>query len=224
MALSLSTTVSFLNQLKNQATSLQRQQGALHLEREQSVAATEAACNQTHQYLQDLARHLTIIEPAAPAFSLDGKTAWPAMKMTAFRVDARRKTVNGKEMIGTIAMGWDIVPQASGAPTQGAISVNFPPDLERVESRLAMGPVKNERREVRHPEKNSLLAIRFEYQIQTRGNVGITADHEQGVLAFRLLNPSGFGIVNTQWPAGKINAALLDELAKLIVSQPSSFV
>jgi hypothetical protein len=216
--------VSFLNQLKNQATSLQRQQGAQHLEREQSVASTEKACNFAHQYLQDLARHLTIIEPAAPAFSLDGKKPWPAMKLAAFRVDARRKVVNGKEMIGTIAMGWDIVPQDQGGPTHDSISVNFPPDLERVESRLSMGQVKNERREVRHPEKSSLLAIRFEHQIQTRGNVGITADHEQGVLAFRLLNTSGFGIVNTSWPADRINAALLDELAKLIVSQPSGFV
>lgn len=214
--------MSFLNQLKDQANSLQRRQGLLHLERGQSVAATEAACSLAHEYLQDLARQLSVIQPAAPALSLDGKTAWPAMKLATFRVDARRKTVDGRELIGTIGMGWDIVPQA-GAPLQGSISANFPPDLERVESRLSLGQVKNERREVRHADKGSLLAIRFEYLVQARGHVGITADHEQGTLAFRLLNASGFGVVNTKYPAARINPALLDELARLIVAQPSSF-
>ena len=216
--------MSFLNQLKNQASSLQRRQGLLHVEREQSVAATEVACSLVHEYLQDLARQLSVIEPAAPALSLDGKTPWPAMKLATFRVDARRKTVDEREVIGTISMGWDIVPQAPGGPFHGSISANFPPDLERVESRLSLGQVKNDRREVRHAEKGSLLAIRFDYLVQARGHVGITADHEQGTLAFRLLNASGFAVVNTQYPADRINAALLDELARLIVSQPSSFV
>mgnify|MGYP006137404365 CR=1 FL=1 len=31
----------------------------------------------------------------------------------------------------------------------GTVTVNFPPDLERVEARLALGPVKHERKEVR---------------------------------------------------------------------------
>ena len=215
--------MSFLNQLKAEANHLQRQRGEQHAEREQGVAQTERACSLVLHYFQDLARQLNIIEPPAPTFSLDGKTVWPAMKLTGFRVDARRKLLDGKEVIDTMAIGWDIVPQ-DGAPVNAALSVNFPPDLERVESRLAMGPVKHERMEVRHPEKGSLLAIRFEYVTQTRGNVNVTADHGKAQLAFRLLNPSGFGIARATWPADDVNAALLDELAKLVVSRPSRFV
>lgn len=215
--------MSFLNQLRAEAGSLQRQRGEQHVEREQGIAATERACGRVLHYLEDLARHLNVIEPPAAAFSLDGKTLWPAMKLAAFRVDARRKGLGMREVIDTLTMGWDIVPQA-GAPVNASIQVNFPPELERVETRLAQGSVAHERREVRHPEKHSLLAIRFDYLTQTRGSVRIAADHDQAQLAFRLVNPSGFGTTAVSWPADEVDAALLDELARLLLSQPSRFV
>jgi hypothetical protein len=127
-----------------------------------------------------------------------------------------------REAFDVIALGWQVVPQV-GKPVGGVVKVNFPPELQRVESRLAMGPVKHERREIRHPEKNTLLALQFEYTTETRGNVMITPDHDNGVIGFRLLNASGFGIANVTRGADEVRADLLDELAKLIVSQPSRF-
>lgn len=215
--------MSFLNQLKAKAGTLQRERGEQHVEREQGIAQTERACVLVLHYFEDLARQLNVIEPPAPAFSLDGKTMWPPMKLATFRVDARRKGLNGKEAIDTVAIGWDVVPQA-GEPVSGTLSVNFPPDLERVESRLAHGLVKHDRREVRHPESNGLLALRFDYLTQTRGSVNVTANHERAQLAFRLLNADGFGVAHATWPADQVNAAMMDELAKLVVSQPSRFV
>jgi hypothetical protein len=145
------------------------------------------------------------------------------MKLTTFRVDARRKLLNAKEVIDTIAMGWDIVPQG-GAAESASLSVNFPPDLERVEARLSLGMVKHDRVEVRHPEKNSLLALRFDYVTQTRGSVMVSADQEKAELNFRMLNTNGFGVAQVAWGADRVDAALMDELAKLVVSQPSRFV
>lgn len=215
--------MSFLNQLKSQARTLQSQQGERHVEREQALTETEAACRVVLQYLEDLSRQLNVIEPAAPKMSLDGKTAWPPMKLVTFRVDARKKLISGREVFDYVAMGWSIVPQ-SGESVHATVTVNFPPDLERVESRLAMGLVRHQRREVRHPEKNTLQALAFDYLTETRGNVSVTADHDKGLLNFRLLNVSGFGIANTSWPAIDAKPELLDELAKLVVSEPSRFV
>lgn len=216
--------MSFLNQLKAQAKALQGQQELRDAHRDDGIARTEAACNTTLAYLQDLARQLNVLQPAAPAFSLDGRIPWPAMKFMDFRVDARRKTLHGREVFDYLAMGWMIVPQV-GAPVGGTVSVNFPPDLKRVESRLAMGPVKHERHEVRDPEKNNALrAIRFEYITQTRGSVMVTAEHEDGQLAFRLLNTAGFDLATVRWPAARIDQSLLDELARRIVAEPSRFV
>ncbi|MEO7392852.1 MAG: hypothetical protein ABIU58_11800 [Ramlibacter sp.] len=215
--------MSFLNQLKTQARALQTQQGQTQLNLEENTNQTELACRMALPYLEDLARHLNVISPAAPAFSLDGKTPWPAMKLVDFRFDARKKLLRNREVFDYLAIGWRVLPQV-GQPVGGVVSVNFPPDLQRVESRLAMGPVKNERKEIRHLEKNTLQAIEFEYLTETRGNVYVTPDHDKAELAFRLLNVSGFGIVNTTWPAGRIKTEVLDELAKLIVSEPNRFV
>jgi hypothetical protein len=145
------------------------------------------------------------------------------MKLMDFRVDARKKKLRDKDAYDYISMGWQIVPR-SGGPVQGVVSVNFPPDLERVEKRLACGGVQHERKEQRHPEKNTLQAIVFEYQTQARGYLTVTADHDEGQLEFRLANANGFDVVNATWPAERIQVELLDELAKLIVAQPSRFV
>lgn len=145
------------------------------------------------------------------------------MKLVDFRVDFRKKILRDKEVYDYIAMGWDILPQ-SGAPVAGAVSVNFPPDLERVQKRLAFGHVEHERKDVRHPEKNTLQAICFEYKTKARGNIMVTADHDNGHLQFRLANADGFGVVTTTWPATRIEHSLMDELAKLVVAQPSRFL
>lgn len=215
--------MSFLNELKLQASALQSQQAAQLQNFEANTAQTEMACLVVWKYLQDLARQLSVIRPGGPRFSLDGKTPWPLMKLSDFRVDARKKKLRDKDVYDYIAMGWDIIPQ-TGAPVAGMVSVNFPPDLERVQKRLAFGHVEHERKDVRHPEKNTLQAICFEYITKARGNITVTTDHDNGHLQFRLANADGFGVVTTSWPAARIEHSLLDELAKLIVAQPSRFL
>lgn len=215
--------MSFLNELKLKASALQSQQIAQLQDFEANTAETERVCYVVWKYMQELCRQLTVIEPAAPRYSLDGKTPWPPMKLSDFRADFRKKKLRDKDVYDYVAMGWDIVPQ-SGVPVQGAVSVNFPPDLERVQKRLSFGHVEHERKDVRHPEKNTLQAIRFEYTAKARGNVTMTPDHDNGLLVFRLANADGFGVVTTTWAATKIQHSLLDELAKLIVAQPNRFL
>lgn len=215
--------MSFLNQLKVQANALQNQQTARLQNFEANAEATEWACQTVWKYLQDLARQLSVLTPDAPRFSLDGKTPWPQMKLMDFRTDFRKKKLRDKEVFDYIAMGWDIVPKA-GAPMGGSVSVNFPPDLERVKKRLAFGHVEHEQKNIRHPEKNTLQAICFEYVTKARGNVTVTTDHDNGQLIFRLANADGFGVVTSTWAAPKIDHALMDELAKMVVAQPNRFL
>jgi hypothetical protein len=215
--------VSFLNDLKLQASALQSQQATQLLNLEANAAETERACHIVWKYLQELSRQLTVITPQGPRFSLDGKTPWPPMKLTAFRVDNRKKKLRDQDVYDYVAMGWDIVPQ-TGKPVPGMVSVNFPPELERVQKRLAFGHVEHERKDLRHPEKNTLQAICFEYTTQARGNITVTSDHDNAQLVFRLANADGFGVVTTTWPAARIHVDLMDELAKLIVAQPNRFL
>lgn len=215
--------MSFLNQLKTQAKTLQTQQERDTAGLDKATAETEKACDLTLYYLRELAGQLNVISPAAPKFTLDGKTPWPAMKFTDFRVDSRKKKLRDKESYESISMGWRVVPQI-GNPVGGSVKVNFPPDLERVQARLNMGPVKHERKELRDPATNKLLAIQFEYITETRGSIMIAPDHDKAQLAFRILNATGFEILNTTYPAAMVKHDVLDELAKLIVSQPHRFL
>lgn len=215
--------MSFLNQLKSQASALQEQQVAQRRNLDAYVRQTELACQTVTLYLTELVKQLNVIQPAGPALSIDGRTPWPAMKLADFRVDSRKKKLGDREVCDYIAMGWQIVPQ-SGDPLSTVVSVNFPPDLERVEKRLNWGGVRFERKEIRYPDSNKLQEIRFEYQTQARGYVTVSALHEEAQLNFRLANVGGFEILNVRWDAAHVQTELLDELAKLLVGQPNRFL
>jgi len=214
--------VSFLNQLKSQASALQTQQRRELQSFDANAERTEAACQTVWNYFSELSRQLDVIEPPGPSFTLDGKTPWPAMKLVSFRADFRRKKLRDKDVYDYAAIGWNVVPRVGNALV-GSVSANFPPDLLRIEARLAAGAVKHERKDIRHPEKNTLLSIRFDYLTQARGSVKVTADHEAGTLAFRVAGASGFEILNSVWPATQVETGMLDELAKMMVAQPNNF-
>lgn len=214
--------MSFLEQLKTQASAVRTRQDEQQVHNDVNTNATEQSCQTILYYLEELVRQLKVIEPDGPKLSLDGKTPWPEMKLTGFQVDSRKKMLRDREVFDSIAMGWKIVPRVD-QPVYGSVSANFPPDLQRLEARLATGWVQHERHEIRHPEKNTLQLVRFDYATHSRGNIRVTPDHGNGMLAFRLANLTGFGLVNTSWPAAQIRTPVLDELAKMLCGQPSRF-
>ena len=215
--------MSFLNQLKSQASAVQNQQSVQQDQHEANTRLTEAAAKTAWLYVSELAKQLNVIGPAGPKLSLDGKTPWPAMKLVDFRTDTRQKKLRDKDVFDYLVIGWRIVPSV-GAPVSGSVSANFPPDLQRIEARVSAGSVKHERINVRHPEKHTLQAIRFDYQTEARGSITMTCDHEAAKLVFRLNNVQGFEVVNTTYPAAQIQSRVLDELAKLLVGQASIFI
>jgi hypothetical protein len=162
------------------------------------------------------------LQPTRSGFTLDGKTPWQAMKLSNFRADFRKKRLRDKEVYDYIALGWDIVPLA-GVATVGTVSANFLPDLQRIESRIAAGYIRHERVDIRHPEKNTLLAIRFDYTQESRGSLQISADHDAGKVIFRMANADGFGIIHSTWAAAQLQTGTLDEVAKMIVGEPHRF-
>ncbi|WP_394757658.1 hypothetical protein [Rhodoferax sp.] len=215
--------MSFLNQLKSQASALHSAHNVDLVQQAAQTRLTEAAAKTVWLYVAELAQQLNVIAPDGPPLSLTRKMPWPAMKLVDFQVDARKKTLRDQEVFDYIALGWRLVPQ-DGAPVAASVSANFPPDLQRIESRLSFGAVPHDRVDVRHPEKNTLQAIRFDYSTEARAGITVTVDHDDARLAFRLANLQGFEVLTTSYPAAQIQGPLLDELAKLIVGQSSRFV
>lgn len=214
--------MSYLHQLKRQAQSLQSDQGAQLQGAEANTQVTEVACSRVWSYFSELARQLNVIEPPSTRMGLDKRSMWANMKQTGFRSDARKKLLRDKEVFDYLAIGWQILPR-TGEVRRATVSVNFPPDLERVQTRLTAGHVAHDRTEQRHPESNALLAIVFEYDLAARASVLVTADHDNARLQFRLACVNGMEIAQHNLPASQVNAALLDELARLIVGESSRF-
>ena len=214
--------MSFLDQLKIQASAIKSSQDRQQVEHDTTTRATEQACCTILFYLEEMVKSLNVIEPDGPRLSVDGKTPWPAMKLTSFQVDSRKKKLRDREVFDYIGVAWQIVPRA-GRPESGSVSANFMPDLQRLEARLATGWVQHERHEIRHPEKNTVQAVRLDYTTVSRGNIRVTPNHDTANLAFRLANLTGFGLAHTTWPAAQVNTHVLDELAKLVCGLPSRF-
>lgn len=213
--------MSFLQQLKQQASAVKSQQGSQVQQLDANVQATEQACQAVFHYFSDLAAQLNVIGPDARPLSLDGKTRWPAMRLGNFRFDARKKTLRQREVTDYVALGWVLSPQVA-TDDKGRVSVNFPPDLERVESRLRAGHVPHERLEQRHPETAKLQALVFEYTPTARASVVVTPDHDQARFQVRLACVTGLDVQTLTLPASAVNTAFLDDVAKAIVGQPSS--
>lgn len=215
--------MNFLSELKHRAHALQGQQAQEAQDFAANTQRCENACRVALKYLQDLCAQLNILQPPAPgSYSLDGRTSFPALVMRSFRCDDRRKLLRNEGVCDYIGVGWDLLP-TSGQVALHSVAVNFPPDLERVAQRLSMGQIRHERKEMRHPETNKLQAYVFEYRTQARGFVTLTPDHDSGQIDFRLVNVGGLGLLTTRYPAAQVNAALMDELAKKLVGQPSRF-
>lgn len=214
--------MSFLQQLKQQAQVVQHHRGTEVQTLEVNAHATEAACGTVWHYLSDLVAQLNVIQPDSPVLSLDGKTPWPAMKLVDFRFDARKKDLRGREVMHHIGMVWRVVPKVA-PDTRGRVVVNFPPELERVDTRLRAGHITHERMEQRHPGTNKLLAYVFEHDFAARAGVTFTPEHDDGVLHWRLSCVSGLAVQTLAVRAPDVTTARLDDLAKAIVGQPSSW-
>ena len=215
--------MSFLSELKSRANALQGLELGAQRDLMASTEACEQACRTALAYLQDVCAQLNVIQPAAAgAYSLDGRSPFPALAQRNFRCDARRKMLRNAEVFDYIGVGWDLLP-ATGLVATHTVSVNFPPDLERVANRLSVGQIQHERKDLRDAASGKLLAYEFDYQTASRAFITVTPEHDTGCIAFRVTNVGGFGVLNTVYPAAQVNTRLLDELAKKLVGQPSRF-
>jgi len=215
--------MSFLEQLKTQAKEKESQLDANSHLLQANTEAAEFAASQVLRYFSELCAQLNVLLPSGPPVAVDHRSPWPPMVLNGFVYDARKKVLNDREVYDHVSMGWRIRPQR-GTPLAMSTSANFPPELEKIERRIAAGNVPHDKVHVRHPEKNTLIEVRFDYQTEARGTIMVTVDHQNAKLHFRLAALRGLDVQSVPVAATDVDARLLDELAKVIVGQPSAFM
>jgi hypothetical protein len=212
--------VGFLDDLKRQAESLREQQDQDSASLQRNTEAVEAACKTALRYLNTLSAQLDTLQPASPArFRLDRKHSFEQLKLTDFYVDARRRLQPDGEQFDHVLMHWQL------KTGQKLVLVkDFIAEIEQLESRLRQSGADTHHETVRHPDTGKLIEMRYTVSADFRGSVRITPRHAAGRLQFLLQNLDGFETITFELPAGEVNDARLDELARWLAGHPHGFL
>lgn len=212
--------MGFLDELKRQAEALQAQQSTDTAALERNTALADAACKGVFTYLDTLARQLIVLKPQSRVrYALDKKTVFDGLPLTGLKVDARRRMLRGSEVFDHVALHGKL---ASGKKL--VLAKNFPPEVEKLESRLRQSGALVHAQPVRDPDNGKLLEMRYEVHADFVLGVRVTPDHDRGRLAFHLVNLDGFETVDVAFPATEVGSARLDELARWLLGEPHRFL
>lgn len=217
--------MSFLDDLKQQA---QARQAALHSDHaslERHAALVEAACQTTWRYLDELGRQLQVLQPTSPVrYVLDVRAVLEGLRCEQFTADVRRKRgppgpLAERELVDHIVMQARLV---SGRRL--CLSKDFPPEIERLEARLAQAGIHCPAEPQRDPDTGRFLENRYPFDADVVASVRVTALHEEGQLLFAVQNLDGLATIKARFAAHDVTTARLDELAKWWMGQPQRFL
>jgi hypothetical protein len=212
-------TVSFLNDLKKQADQVRADQNVDDSALQAHILATESACQLTFKYWIDLCKQLNVLQPASKGrYAFDNKTVFTGLKFTGYRLDIRNRPFGNRSVTDHVVLHCEL---QTGKTL--ALSKNFLTDIDKLQARITQSGVRCRPEEVRNPENGKLIEMRYEFEATIAARVLVQPQHDTGKLSFTLDNFEGLGRWVIEFDAKAINVYLLDELAKWMVGQPSTF-
>jgi len=108
--------------------------------------------------------------------------------------------------------------------TRVTIAKDFPPEIQKLEARLAQCGAQFTSEILNDPENGRFLEKRFELKADFTGVVRMVPDHDTAWIQFQIVNLEGFETVTVQFPAFEVGSQRLDELARWIVGEPNGFL
>ncbi|MGY4830084.1 hypothetical protein ACVNIS_16055 [Sphaerotilaceae bacterium SBD11-9] len=212
--------MGFLDDLKRQADALKTQQTIDTAALARNAALVEGACKGVLQYFMELAQQLNVLQPTPPLrILLDKATAIDGLKRCDFRVDARRKQHRGQEVYDHL-----VLHGLQKTSRKLAMSKDFPPEIERLESRLRQAGISPDTQWVRDQQSGRLEEVRFSFIADITMMVRVLPSHDDGHLRFQIANFDGIETVTADFPAHLVGSELLDQLARWIVGEPNQFL
>ncbi len=211
--------MGFLDQLKSQASSLQKQQ----LEQSQQISANadlvDAKLRQAFSYLNDLCKQLDVIKPASVyVFELHGIGKFDGLMLGDFFADYRRKPFHDREVFDVVTLQYK---QASTAAL--ALKKDMPQLIQQCEDTLWRHNLKFTRHDVRD-ENGKNRWCEFTVPCSVITETSIRGDYEQAKLLFKLKNFERFETVDIAFDAATFSETQLEDFARLIVGEPNRFL
>jgi hypothetical protein len=212
--------VGFLDDLKRQADAAKAAQNTDTETLARNAALADASCKTAFAYLSTLGQQLEVLQPRSKTrFRLDNKHVFDGLKCCGYRADARRKQLRGAEVFDYVVLNYQL---QSG--THIVITKDFPPDIEKLDSRLRQSAATVERESVRNVDNGRFQGVRYEFTADFHAFVRLTPDHDRAALHFQIVNLDGFETVTVDFSAIDVGSARLDELARWLVGEPNSFL
>ena len=216
----LGEAVGYLEDLKRQADDVLAQQrqdiGAL----QRNAMLADTACHAASRYFASLARQLNVLQPVSKTvWWLDRKTSFSELRFTEFRSDARMKRLRDIEVFDHIVLNF-----AAKTGSRVSIAKDFPPEIERLESRLRQCGVHYDSEVIRDPETGKFVEKRFDLVADFQSSVRVVPDHDSARLVFHVANLDGFETVSVVFPAFEVGTARLDELARWLTGEQHAFL
>jgi hypothetical protein len=212
--------VGYLDELKRQAEEARAQHtqdiGAL----QRNAMLTDSACQVAARYFNTLSQQLNILRPASKAtWRLDNRIAFHQLRFSDFRADARMKKLRHAEVFDHVVLNF-------GAKTGQRVTVakDFPPEIEKLESRLRQCGANFESEVIRDPANGRFVEKRFSFVADFVSSIRVLPEHDAARIDFQILNLDGFETVTVSFPAFEVGSARLDDLARWIVGEPHNFL
>jgi hypothetical protein len=214
------SSVGYLDELKRQAEEARARQtqdiGAL----ERNAMLTDSACQSAARYFNTLAQQLNVLRPLSKAvWRFDNRTSFTQLRFTDFRADSRLKKLRYAEVFDHVVLNF-----AAKTGQRVTLAKDFPPEIEKLESRLRQCGTPYESRIIRDQEQGRFVEKRFEFVADFVSSVRMLPDHDGARIDFQIVNLDGFETISVSFPAFEVGSARLDDLARWIVGEPNEFL
>lgn len=212
--------MGYLDELKRQAEEARAQQtqdsGAL----QRNAMVTDSACQVAARYLNTLAQQLNILRPASKAvWRLDHRTVFNQLRFGDFRADSRMKKLRHAEVFDHVVLNF-----SARTGQRVTLAKDFPPEIEKLESRLRQCGANYESEVIRDPDNGRFVEKRFQFVADFVSSVRLLPEHDAARIDFLIVNLDGFETVRVSFPAFEVGSARLDDLARWIVGEPHQFL
>jgi hypothetical protein len=208
--------MGLLDDLKKQADLVKTQQINQQALQGDKVKLVEDKMKQTFQYAHELLKQLGIVKPTSPlVYSIPGVTDFRNLAFAESFIDYRKKKINDKEYFDTVHffIKW-------AGPDTYTTEKDMPPAMQRIREALWLSKIKFIEEEKKNA-KGFVVGAKFIVPASVLTDVIFRADHEQGKLNFQTTHMFGLGVEYLSIPAPEVNEAMLDDLAKALIGQPS---
>ncbi len=213
------TAGNLLNRLKQQAQNVQRSTNRRDADHEMRAFQLSASLGAAFHYLNDLIKQLNIIKPAVPKeFVFAGNIVFSGMTWVEGAADFRMlPTASEDRLFETMTARVRISAPRQIAVERDTLGVE---PLRKMLYDASIGFQLEERKNKRNLTESGC----FTFPCEIKAGFLIKADYEAYDLVLRTRNIDRFGMMEFRLQAGDLTHEMLDELAQMMLGQPSRFL